>query len=109
MKHLAKPACHARFFKLALLVLGVITGFGATANAAAPSEGFPTLRVDVGILAPRGLGMKTWGYGGSVEPKLMLTNAAAVGLRLEGAFHTGGSVSDGKADVSTFPTPKGCA
>lgn len=68
--------------RLALAVLASVLSFPAFALA----PNYPPLRVDVGVfgaVAPSGV--KMYGGGGYVEPKLNITDHLSAGLRFEGS------------------------
>ncbi len=59
------------------------------------------IRVDFGLVGGYASGISEGGFGGVVEPKLLLTDVVAVGLRVEGMVTFGASVGGGETTMGT--------
>lgn len=72
------------------------------ATPARASENIQLFRFDSGLSVPRGPDLGTWGVGVSLEPKFHILDAVVVGIRLDGAAHMGGSISNSSVSVSQW-------
>lgn len=69
-------------------------------DAAAQARSYELIRVDSGVSGTYASSFGRGGFGAVVEPKLMVHDQIAAGLRLEGAVMFGGSIDTGSDDVS---------
>jgi hypothetical protein len=83
-----------------VLVLA-LAGLAAPRAARAQAQRYEPIRVDFGLVGGYASGLSEGGFGGCVEPKLLLTDHLAAGLRLEGQVTFGASVGDGDTGFST--------
>jgi hypothetical protein len=79
------------------LLLSVV----AVAPGAAAGQNYEPIRVDFGLVGGHARGISEGGFGGLVEPKLVVGDHLAVGLRVEGMVTFGASVG---GDSSSFGT-----
>lgn len=87
--------------KLALTGALAIACITVTSHeAAAQSEHYQLLRVDSGISGTYASSFGRGGFGAVVEPKIMVHDRIAAGLRLEGAVMFGGNIDAGGDQVS---------
>jgi hypothetical protein len=79
----------------------VLCAAAALSPARAEAQNYERIRVDFGLIGGYASGINEGGFGGVVEPKLVVTDNIGVALRLEGMVTFGASVG---GDDTSFGT-----
>lgn len=85
-------------FQLTLVL--VLVAWLAPRDATAQAANYELIRVDAGLAGGYSKGVESGGFGGMVEPKLMLHDNVTVGLRVEGMVTFGANVGRGSDELS---------